>query len=171
MFPDAVDEIAAASRCLALDEWTTCVFHAMRVLERALRRFAAELNIPMSIAYEENWSNIIDMIEKEIRVAQNAQRSPTTAETLRFYSDAVVNLDISKPHGVTMCHIHRNFTQNYKAALSMTACASPFKSWQSTRSRRSDYLPNGLLLPLQKGDSSSITSNRARLGAVQLPRR
>ena len=63
----------------------------MRVLEHALRQFAAELNIPMSVAYEENWCNIIDMIEKEIRVAQNAQRSPTKAETLKFYSDAVVN--------------------------------------------------------------------------------
>ena len=91
VFPNAVDDIAAASRCLALDEWTACVFHAMRVLEHALRRFAAELNIPMSIAYEENWHNIIDMIEKECRVAQNAQRSPTKAETLKFYSDAAVN--------------------------------------------------------------------------------
>ena len=89
--PDAVDAIATASRCLALDEWTTCVFHAMRVLEHALRQFAAELNIPMSVAYEKNWCSIIDMIEKEIRVAQNAQRSPTKAETLKFYSDAVVN--------------------------------------------------------------------------------
>ena len=76
---------------MALDEWTASVFHAMRVLEHALRRFAAELNIPMSAIYEENWHNIIDKIESEIKKLQNAQRSPTKTEKLKFYSACAVN--------------------------------------------------------------------------------
>lgn len=65
VFPGAKSDIAAASRCLALDEWTASVFHSMRVLEHALRRFAAELNL--SATYEENWHNIIDKVESTIK--------------------------------------------------------------------------------------------------------
>ena len=89
VFPGAKSDIAAASRCLALDEWTASVFHSMRVLEHALRRFAAELNL--SATYEENWHNIIDKVESTIKKAQNAPRSPTKAETLKLYSNAAVN--------------------------------------------------------------------------------
>jgi len=42
-FPVADRDIAAAGRCFALDEWTACVFHLMRVLEIGLHDLAAEL--------------------------------------------------------------------------------------------------------------------------------
>jgi hypothetical protein len=40
-FPDANRDIAAAGRCLTLEEWTAAVFHLMRVLEQGLRALGA----------------------------------------------------------------------------------------------------------------------------------
>jgi hypothetical protein len=37
-FQDAHRDMAAAMRCAALNEWTACVFHLMRVLEHGLRQ-------------------------------------------------------------------------------------------------------------------------------------
>src|SRR3989304_2062984 len=39
-FPDSTRDVAAASRCLALGEWTACVFHLMRALEQTLHVLA-----------------------------------------------------------------------------------------------------------------------------------
>ncbi len=56
VFPDARYDIAAASRCLALDEWTASVFHLMRVVEHGLRDMANRLKIPMAATVDqENW--------------------------------------------------------------------------------------------------------------------
>ncbi len=49
VFPDANRDIAAAARCLALDEWTACVFHLMRVVEHGIRHVATMLNISLRV--------------------------------------------------------------------------------------------------------------------------
>jgi hypothetical protein len=73
-FPKANDDIAAASRCLALEEWTACVFHSMRVLELGLRDMARKLRVPMKVKLDEaQWGQIIAAIQNEIK----AQRYPT----------------------------------------------------------------------------------------------
>lgn len=90
-FASASVDVAAASRCLALDEWTACVFHSMRILEHALRRFAAEFDISMERIVDENWHNIIEMIEAKITEEQNAKRSTEKAAKLKLYSNAAIN--------------------------------------------------------------------------------
>ncbi len=82
-------DIADAGRCIALEQWTAAVFHLMRVLEHGLRQFAqlVEASFPTSIELE-NWKNIIDVIEKQIRAIEQQPKSAQTSATLQFYSNA-----------------------------------------------------------------------------------
>jgi hypothetical protein len=91
-FPDAYDDIAAAGRCIALDEWTAAVFHLMRVLEHGLHSFADRLGIATSAGVAlENWQKIIDLIEREIRRLDTQHKSQEKSESLQFYSEAASN--------------------------------------------------------------------------------
>jgi hypothetical protein len=67
-FPDANRDIAAAGRCLALNENTASVFHSMRVLEHGLRALAKQFNVDFAV---DSWHKVI----KEIEVAINALRN------------------------------------------------------------------------------------------------
>ncbi|MFH1652347.1 MAG: hypothetical protein ABID87_09660 [Chloroflexota bacterium] len=87
-FPSASADIAGAGRCLALDEWTACVFHLMRVLEIGLRDLTSRIGLEKRAIELENWKTIIDQIEKKIRQLEQAPRSDEKSEILRFYSEA-----------------------------------------------------------------------------------
>ena len=89
-FHDANKDILAAARCLALDEWTACVFHLMRVLELGLRSVAEMVGLPAEQTTSENWKNIIDQIEKRIRSIESEPKSTEKREKLRVYSGAAV---------------------------------------------------------------------------------
>lgn len=89
IFPDATRDVSAASRCLALDEWTACIFHSMRVIEHGLRAFAERLGVtfpgPMEL---ENWRNIIDKIEQEVRKLEQLPKSHDKSQKTKAYSQA-----------------------------------------------------------------------------------
>jgi hypothetical protein len=86
-FSSASWDIAAAGRCYALDEWTACVFHLMRVLELGLGTLAGQLNIVPKT--EDQWQNIIDSIESEVERLRSLSRTQRPDSTvLKFYSEA-----------------------------------------------------------------------------------
>lgn len=87
-FPAATKDTSAAGRCLALDEWTACVFHLMRVLEIGLHDLAKQVGLPESAMELENWKTVIDQIEKQIWNLAQTPKSTTKSETLQFYSEA-----------------------------------------------------------------------------------
>lgn len=88
-FPDATRDIAAASRCLALDEWTASVFHLMRVCEHGLRKFADVFGSNFIRDIElANWKNIIDQIESAIRAMEQQPKTPEKTEKIKAYSAA-----------------------------------------------------------------------------------
>ena len=89
MFPSVSDDIASAGRCFSLNEHTACVFHLMRATERGLHAFSLHLN-PKSNPCYENWHNIIQQIEKQIRLLDQSPRGQKKAEKLKFYSEASV---------------------------------------------------------------------------------
>lgn len=51
-FPSAVPDTRNAGRCLALGQPTACMFHLMRVMERALTAYSAALGIDYSPSWE-----------------------------------------------------------------------------------------------------------------------
>jgi hypothetical protein len=85
-FPSAQRDVAAASRCFALDEWTACVFHLMRALEQGLRAFASKVGLSADAVAQENWKNVIDQIESKIREIEAQPKSSAKTEMLKAYS-------------------------------------------------------------------------------------
>lgn len=63
-FPKTATDIEEASKCLALNRATACVFHLMRVMEAGLYALADDLAIA---DVQENWQNAIDQIESAVR--------------------------------------------------------------------------------------------------------
>ncbi len=87
-FLGASSDIAAASRCFALDEWTACVFYLMRILEHGLRKLAEIVQLPPEAAQHENWKNIIDQIEKKIREMESLPKSQEKVAKVQRLSEA-----------------------------------------------------------------------------------
>ena len=88
-FPSASGDITAAGRCFALDEHTACVFHLMRATERGLHALHLHLNPNANPTYE-NWQNIIEQIEKEIRLREKLPRGHAKTEQLKMCAEAAV---------------------------------------------------------------------------------
>jgi hypothetical protein len=68
-FPSAVPEVIGACNCFALEQWTACVFHCMRVLEAPLVALAKKFSVPYDKA---EWNTIIEAIEKAVRAIDPA---------------------------------------------------------------------------------------------------
>lgn len=90
-FPEAIQDIAAACRCYALDEWTACVFHCMRVLEHGLGAMGREVELDPDAMKLENWKNVIDQIERAIRSMEALPKSTQKSERLRVLSAAAAD--------------------------------------------------------------------------------
>jgi hypothetical protein len=88
-FPEARTDMRDCARCLSLDQWTASVFHGMRILEHGLQTLASKLGVVFPTPLElENWKNIIDKIEKEIRTKEAKPKSAEKSMELQFYSEA-----------------------------------------------------------------------------------
>jgi hypothetical protein len=90
-FPSCVDEIKNAGNCYALEQNDACVFHCMRVLELALRVLATELGVTFFGTLDlQNWQNIIENIESEIKNLEKLPKSKYKSETLKLFSQAAM---------------------------------------------------------------------------------
>lgn len=95
LFSSTNDDAREAGTCFAVHRNTACVFHCMRVLERGLRAFAAEVALatsvpvvlPVPFEYQE-WHTIIERVEREIKILEKRPRTKEKADTLKFYSEA-----------------------------------------------------------------------------------
>ena len=75
-FPSADFDIWEATKCLALDRHTACVFHLMRVMELGLHALGKSLNDPtLDPKTNPSWFKILDRCSKELKKPL-AQRSP-----------------------------------------------------------------------------------------------
>lgn len=85
-YPETEQDIIQAGWCLAFIRSTAAVFHLMRVLEHGLRGFAAEVGVGANTELE-NWKNIIDQIEKEMRSVEALPKSQDKSAKLQRYSE------------------------------------------------------------------------------------
>jgi hypothetical protein len=90
-FPDAVKDAHSGIRCFILDQWTASVFHFMRVLEHGIRYLAAEVGLAQDGMAFENWKNIIDQIEKQIKAMEQLPKSDEKMAKLTYFSEASAN--------------------------------------------------------------------------------
>ena len=95
-FSNASRDIAAAGRCLALDEWTACVSHLMRALETPLQVFAKRVGVEFQGPTDlENWKNIVDQMESkitaEVKRLEGTPKSHARNEELQFLGDIALD--------------------------------------------------------------------------------
>lgn len=65
-FPGIQFDMVEAGNSYAAGRATACVFHLMRIMEVGVQEFGNKLGVPL--ANEKNWQNILDEINKAIRV-------------------------------------------------------------------------------------------------------
>jgi len=87
-FPKAIRDIAAAGRCLALDEATACVLNLMRALEYPLNAMANALNVTIN---NPNWHQVLKDCEDKISEMGNPPAAANWKEDKEFYSEAALN--------------------------------------------------------------------------------
>jgi hypothetical protein len=89
-FPSSSFDIKEAGNCFASASYTASVFHLMRVLESGLTAFAKLFpNVPTN---KENWQQIIEKIESEIRsLPQASIKPPDWKEKQEQYSQVANN--------------------------------------------------------------------------------
>jgi hypothetical protein len=81
-------DVRDACQSFALDQWTATVFHSMRILERGLLELARLVGLdPVDLALE-NWKNITDQIERNIRDMESLPKSAAKSSDLQFLSGA-----------------------------------------------------------------------------------
>ena len=118
IFAKANRDIAAAGRCFALDEWTACVFHLMRVLEHGLRTMGADVVLSESEMSNENWKNVIDQIESKIHAMEGERKSAEKIEKLKKFSLAAAQFRYFKD--AWRNHVsHANETYDEREAITV----------------------------------------------------
>jgi hypothetical protein len=85
-FKSAKPDILAAVDCYALEHFTACVFHLMRVLEHGLRQLSEAVNLTFDV---QQWHTIIEQMESAIReMGKPWPQSVLKSEWMGFYSEA-----------------------------------------------------------------------------------
>src|SRR5262249_51752186 len=82
-FPEALDDVEAASKCLAIGQGTATVMHLMRVMELGLKALAKALGIP----YAPSWESYLKQIQTQIGKVWT-DKTPEWKKEEPFYRDA-----------------------------------------------------------------------------------
>jgi len=91
-FARAGVDIEEAGKCFALERYTSCVFHLMRVMERGLRVFAESLNDPtFDPTKHPSWREILKRCDEELKKPRD-KRAPQWQTDEHFFSEATAKL-------------------------------------------------------------------------------
>jgi hypothetical protein len=115
-FPELIEDMRAAARCMAFQESNACVFHCMRALERGIIYLAKKIGIE-GIEFE-NWKNIIDQIEKKISEIEKTPKSKLKSDKLKYYSSAAIQFRYFKEAWRNHC-MHARVWYDIHTALSI----------------------------------------------------
>jgi hypothetical protein len=88
-FPQLRNEIRQASRCLAFERNTACVFHLMRVMEVGLEALRRRAKVRRRRA---TWDAIIMDIDKKLNPKPGTKKPPRLRRHMRVMADAVMRL-------------------------------------------------------------------------------
>jgi len=84
-FPSLQWEATEAATCYALERYTACVFHLMRILEYGLASLASALKVPIT---NPNWHQILLACEKQISALKD--HDPRWKENEQFYNSVAL---------------------------------------------------------------------------------
>jgi hypothetical protein len=146
-FPSMSYEIREAGNSFAMERWTACVFHAMRILELALHILARELKITFPNDLElENWKNVIDKIESTIKDMEQLPKSKDKSDKLKFFFGAAMQFrwfkDAWRNH---VAHVRESYDEG--RALSIINHVGEFVEQLANGGLRDDLTPVTALSP------------------------
>jgi AcrR family transcriptional regulator len=134
-FTSAGEDIRAAVDLWALGHATASVFQFMRVLERGLRVLARDVGITFDV---QNWQNVIDQIESEIRqLGKSLPSGQPKNERLLFLSQAAKEFVyfkdgwrnyVSHGRGIYDEHQARSVMEHVRAF--MMTLSSKLREWE-----------------------------------------
>lgn len=130
-FQSANNDISEATKCYVVGRYTACVFHSMRILESGLRIMATYVGL--TDFGLENWKNITDQIEKQIRSKESLPKSSEKEEELQFLSEAAKEFTYFK-------NAWRNHVSHTKADYDSTEAAKIFNHVKDFMVRLSNKL-------------------------------
>lgn len=73
-FPDMIEDIVEANNCYALDRNTACIFHLMRVMEKAVQKLAMKLGV--TLTDKDVWQSVINAIRGQLNVSYPSHSHP-----------------------------------------------------------------------------------------------
>jgi hypothetical protein len=85
-------DVQEAGKCFALQRFTACVFHCMRIMEVGLEALANELRIDVAT----NWNKALNLVEKEIRGRSVATHGEAWKSDEAFFSEAATHFRVVK---------------------------------------------------------------------------
>lgn len=77
-FPQTTADLDEACKCFALERWTACVFHVMRVMEIGVQEFGIVLNVPINVR-DKTWGDIQRETKKAIDAIPDRRRKERLA--------------------------------------------------------------------------------------------
>jgi len=106
-------DVRDACQCYAFAQWTATVFHSMRILEHGLRWLAGQVGHTLMGSIElDNWKNIIDQIEKQVRAMEQLPKTPQKAQDTQFCSEAALHFRLLKDAWRNyVAHAHADYDQ------------------------------------------------------------
>jgi hypothetical protein len=119
-FESARADVVSAGNCYAVEQWTACVFHLMRVVEKGLRAIARERRIKFIQGRPlewNDWARIIRAIEaKAEEINKKWAMGPRKDKALEFYRGAIGELQAFKDEFRNYVMHDRAIYGNYEAA-------------------------------------------------------
>jgi hypothetical protein len=97
--PNAAQDLYHAGSCFALEQYTACVFHLMRVMEYCVQRLGKKLRMPIDVS-KETWAQIMDHVNNAIKAMRGGKgaTAPRNRKKQR-YSLAASRLDRCASYG------------------------------------------------------------------------
>jgi hypothetical protein len=96
-FPSTRADVLSAGNCHAVEEYTACVFHCMRVVEKGIRALARERNIKVikgKLLEWNDWGAIIKAIrDRSEQFAAKLRPGPARDKIFEFYRGATGEME------------------------------------------------------------------------------
>lgn len=121
-FPKANKEITAAGNCYATGNYTACVFHLMRAVERGVRALAKDLKLrvgkgkdclphPVELC---DWGTLARVFREKIDQLPT-RKSMKASKLISFYNDSIAHFAAIKDIRNRICHSRQRAYSQYEA--------------------------------------------------------
>lgn len=130
-FPNAIDDIEGAGKCLAFGQGTATVLHLMRVMEVGLKALAKPLGIP----YAPSWESYLTQIQSKIAARHNT-KSRKWKKQEPFFRDVSGDL-------ISIKQAWRNPTMHVVRKYSTDEAEEIFRAVRTLMQHIANNLPTG----------------------------